>query len=194
MPKLTGETLVDGAIRFALATIPQEEQERLFASLGYDTDAEEIDLNLCRKAWDECGEEFTKPFFTLAHDQLEDEDKMRAIKKQVLAKMNAYSRADGKKTDASESTSSSSSFDNEKWENSKSVIGYIFGLCESGYKTYADAKSQANAAAIEAQQQAEIARLQANAQQNTTKWILIGGGVLVVVIIIIAVVVAMRKK
>ena len=193
MPKLTGETLVDGAIRFALATIPQEEQEKLFASLGYDTDAEEIDLNLCRKAWDECGEEFTKPFFTLAHDQLEDEDKMRAIKKQVLAKMSTYSRADGKKTEASEGTSSSS-FDNEKWENSKSVIGYIFGLCESGYKTYADAKSQANAAAIAAEQQAEVARVQAAAQQNITKWILIGGGVLVVVIIIIAVVVAMRKK
>lgn len=193
MPKLTGETLVDGAIRFALATIPQEEQEKLFASLGYDTENEEIDINLCRKAWDECGEEFTKPFFSLAQDQLEDEDKMRAVKKQVLAKINSFSRADGKQTGSTETTNTTT-FDNEKWENSKSVIGYIFGLCESGYKTYADAKSQANAAAIEAQQQAEIARLQANAQQNTVKWVLIGGGILVAVVVVIAVVIAMRKK
>lgn len=193
MPKLTGETLVDGAIRFALATIPQEEQEKLFASLGYDT--EDIDLDLCRKAWDECGEEFTKPFFTMAHDQLDDEDKMRAVKKQVLAKMSSFSRADGKKTDTDDSSSANkTTFDNEKWENSKSVIGYIFGLCESGYKTYADAKSQANAAAIAAEQQAEVAKAQAAAQQNTTKWILIGGGVLVLVIVIIAVIIAMRKK
>ena len=184
---------MDGAIRFALATIPQEEQEKLFASLGYDTENEEIDINLCRKAWDECGEEFTKPFFSLAQDQLEDEDKMRAVKKQVLAKINSFSRADGKQTGSTETTNAAT-FDNEKWENSKSVIGYIFGLCESGYKTYADAKSQANAAAIEAQQQTEIARLQANAQQNTVKSARIGGGILVAVVVVIAVVIAMRKK
>ena len=77
----TGKNLLDSAIKFALSTIPEEELQKLFASLGYDTD--EVTLEMCIEAWDKFGEEFTKPFFSLAQDQLDDADKMKAVRKSL---------------------------------------------------------------------------------------------------------------
>lgn len=184
-----GKEYVDGSIKFALATIPQEELQKLFSSLGYDTELEEINLELVVKAWDECGEDFSKPFFALAQDQLDDEDKMRQVKRQVISKMNAYSRADGKT-----GGTSGASFDETKWKNSQSIISFIFGLGESGYKTYAQTQADANAKAIEAESAARAAEAQAMASQNITKWALIGGSVLVGIIVIVALVLSLRKR
>ena len=185
----TGKQLLDGAIRFALSTIPAEELQKLFASLGYDTD--DITLALCVEAWDKFGEEFTKPFFSLAQDQLEDADKMKAVRKSLLNGELTLSRADGKNSTNSET--GSKGFDQQKWENTQSVFGNLFGMCESGYKTYTQAQSDANAAAIRAESEARAMELQVTAQQNMTKWLIIGGGILLVIVVVIALVISKRK-
>lgn len=175
---------MDGAIRFALETIPEAELKQLFATLGYDTD--DISLETCVKAWDEFGVEFTKPFFSLAQDQLDDPERMKAVRKSLENSV-VFSRADGKKTEGA-------GFDQQKWSNAQSVLGYLFGMCESGYKTYAQAQNDANTAAIQANAQAQAAAMEMQAQQNMTKWLLIGGGVLLAVIIIVALIISMRNK
>lgn len=186
MSYLTGKQLLDGAIRFALNTIPQEELQKLFASLGYDTD--NITLDLCVKAWDEFGEEFTKPFFSLAQDQLEDAEKMKEVRKSLMNNTYFISRADGK-----QQTASTSSFDQQKWENTQSVLGFLFGMCESGYKTYTQAQTDANSAAIQAEAQAQATVMEMQAQQSITKWLIIGGGILIVMIVVIALIISQRK-
>ncbi len=184
----TGKQILDSAIKFALSTIPADELQKLFASLGYDTD--DVTLELCIEAWDKFGEEFTKPFFSLAHDQLDDADKMKAVRKS-LQNSNAFlSRADGK----SNESETSSEFDEKKWENAQSVLSYLFGMCESGYKTYSQAQSDANAAAIKAESEAKATELETQAQQNITKWIIIGGGVILVIIVVLAIVISKRKQ
>lgn len=184
----TGKQLLDGAIKFALSTIPADDLQKLFASLGYDTD--DVTLELCIEAWDKFGEEFTKPFFSMAQDQLEDADKMKAVRKSLLNSEMFLSRADGK--DGEEQTSGE--FDQQKWENAQSVLSYLFGMCESGYKTYSQAKSDANAAAIKAESEAQAMALETQAQQNMTKWIIIGGGVILIVIVVLAIVISKRKQ
>lgn len=183
----TGKQILDSAIKFALSTIPEDELQKLFASLGYDTD--DVTLELCIEAWDKFGEEFTKPFFSLAQDQLDDADKMKAVRKSLQNSNLFLSRADGK----SEENNTSGKFDQQKWENAQSVLGYLFGMCESGYKTYSQAQNDANAAAIKAESEAKAAALEAQAQQNMTKWIIIGGGVILVVIVVLAIIISMRK-
>lgn len=185
----TGKNLLDSAIKFALSTIPEEELQKLFASLGYDTD--EVTLEMCVEAWDKFGEEFTKPFFSLAQDQLDDADKMKAVRKSLRNSEIFVSRADGKK---GTNTTTTGKFDQQKWDNAQSVLGYLFGMCESGYKTYAQAQSDANAAAIKAESEAQAKAAEVQAQQNITKWLIIGGGVILVVIVILAIVISKRKQ
>lgn len=184
----TGKQILDSAIKFALSTIPADELQKLFASLGYDTD--DVTLELCIEAWDKFGEEFTKPFFSMAHDQLDDADKMKAVRKSLQNSNLFVSRADGK----SDGGETSGEFDQQKWENAQSVLGYLYGLCESGYKTYSQAQSDANAAAIKAESDAKARTLEAQTQQNITKWIIIGGGIIVVIIVVLAIVISKRKQ
>ena len=192
---LSGKDYLDGSIRFALKTIPSDKLDGLFNSLGY-SETDEPSLSLCLDAWEKFGEEFTKPFFGMALDALQDEDKIAGIRKEVMRQYN-LSRADGKTGANGTGSTKTAKTDEEKqasWNFAESVLGGIFTICSNGYKSYTQAQAEANATVIAAQGEAAAKKAESEAQSNITKWALIGGGVLIAVVIVVAVVIAVKKK